>query len=296
MNFGFMLASPGTTQSGRRPIPIESLRGKWTFDLKLDGCRAQFTDDHHLINRNGDDITHLFPEIAQLHLPRGAWLDGEIVTDGGFRTVAQRLKARGHIQILALAEAKPCQFMAFDLLQRGVGDGRVRDMTHEQYAVRRAYLNRMDVRTTPFSEDPAFYDQVIKLGLEGVVAKSNTSVYTAGRSRSWLKYKAKYHLTCLAVGINPGSGHREDFGALRLALLTTDGNERSVGTVGTGFDLTERNGLENLLTEGAVPVEIECVNVSRETGHLRFPVFVGLRPDLSAADCILDQLRHIPKY
>jgi bifunctional non-homologous end joining protein LigD len=147
-------------------------------------------------------------------------------------------------------------------------------------------------------------------GLEGVMAKRIDSRYSEGRrTRDWLKLKTQGRQEFVICGWTRGEGRRSAaFGSLVLA--TYEGKDlRWVGNCGTGF--TERT-IEELLARlrplvrdtsplAVVPkmpkvrkgdvtwVEPELVCEVRfaewtHDGHLRAPVFQGLRDDKSARE------------
>ena len=301
-----MLASPSTGTANRRAIDIESLAGTHTFDVKLDGLRAiAYYDGERLclVNRSGVDITAQFPEIE----PFGGLpfiLDGEIVADDDtFQTAATRGKLTRIPQIRAAAVASPCKFIAFDLLA-WAGESLV---DHKiEYSDRRAslegVLHRTQTKGTRFglsvtSDSPLFLQQVAQMGMEGVIAKRKTSRYTpGGRNGDWIKFKNLHRITAIAIGYEAGTGARSHFGAMRLALLDGEtGTPVDIGRVGTGFSEREITELKARLDAGEpIPVEIELLNVTQD-GALRFPVYVGVRSDLSVLDATLDQLATVPR-
>lgn len=296
-----MLARPSTSASNRRPASLEHLAstGEWMFDQKLDGLRATLYAESNqvkLVNRNGKDITHLFPEITRVKLPPIV-LDGEIVAnDGTFNTVATRGKQTSDFK--SKAKANPCHFVAFDLLSSGG-----QKITHLPFKVRRHLLRgvisrrRRLVRVVNYSMDGiAMWESVCKLGLEGLVAKRLNSPYMEGvRSDSWIKFKTMRSLTAIGVGYDLGQGQRSHFGALKLALIGDTGPV-PIGRVGTGFTHKQTWDIRDRLDAGE-PVLVEVQALNRTAGNeLRFPVFVGERTDLSLQDATIDQLDELPTY
>lgn len=294
-----MLASASTKTANRNGVDITSLAGTHTFDLKLDGLRAiAYWDGRvlQLLNRSGIDITVQFPEITGSDLGRTpVVLDGEIVADDGkFQTVATRGKLTKAPAIKLGAAGSPCRFVAFDLLSANA-----RSYVNEPYVERRARLDSFPLSgrfTTSFiSTSPNFLQQVAELGMEGVIAKRNASRYTpGGRNGDWIKFKNLHRITAIAVGYEPGTGARSHFGAMQLALLNGD-KIVPVGRVGTGFSDREIADLKARLDAGTpFAVEIEILNVTADSS-LRFPVYMGIRSDLSVLDCTLSQLETIPR-
>lgn len=291
-----MLASP----SG--DIPLDSLTGTHIFDVKLDGVRAQAfidTTGTVLLNRSGTERTHTYPELIA-SAPRtdvDVILDGEIVArTGKFEDIARRDKQSRPGDVARGIREIPVCFLAFDILHHGE-----QDLTRMPYRARRLLLESFMAEhsnthwgATIVSNDPSLLTHVASIGMEGIIAKRAESRYRAGRSKDWLKYKVTHRLTCIAVGYEPGEGSRQHFGAMYLAMVTPDGDVVSVGKVGTGFTTEDTWECKNLL-DTATPfvVEIEVANVTR-AGQLRFPVYKGIRSDLSVGDATSEQLGSLP--
>lgn len=298
-----MLASPSTGAGNRAPVSFEQLMstGDWVGDVKIDGIRAfAFYDGDaavRLVNRNAVDITRKFPELQPptrwAFGREPLWLDGEIVCDSGsFEQTLTRDKQETTRAISALAEQHPASFVAFDLPA----------LAQRPFTERRAQLElvgRMFGGTrygvTVTSREVDFLQATRSLGLEGVIVKRAASRYQFGkRSRDWVKFKNLHRVSCLVAGYAPGTGSRSDFGAMMLALVGEHGDIVSCGRVGTGFRGDEIADLKARLDAAEVlVVEIECLNVT-PGGQLRFPVYKGVRTDLSPLDCTVAQLRALP--
>src|SRR5262249_44038805 len=71
-------------------------------------------------------------------------------------------------------------------------------------------------------------------GMEGVLAKDQSSRYVAGRSKSWLKAKTRQQQGVVVGGFTQPTGSRSHFGALLLGAYK---GSRLIyaGKVGTGF-------------------------------------------------------------
>src|SRR5256886_10632253 len=166
----------------------------WLFELKLDGYRvraARQAGEARLVTRNGHDIAPAFPEIARAlaALPyEGLIVDGELVVpDEAGRPSFQRLQNRAKVSraldVRRGAVESPAVLYVFDVLAFGGYD--VRPLPLER---RKALLEQIVPRVGPikylshFAKDgEALYEQVVKLGLEGIVAKKADSTYRAGR-------------------------------------------------------------------------------------------------------------------
>lgn len=301
------LGEPMLADSGR-PEALEGLSGTHVFDEKLDGIRALVAWDGaevRIRNRNGADITSRYPEIELAALDaRGPMiLDGEVMAlDGKFESIAWRDKQKG-----GGAHKVPAKFVAFDVLHHPMQG----DVRHLTYAERRLLLNDLHAanpgafQITTASASPSFFDHIKDMGGEGVIAKRLTGRYSRGRSSDWLKVKAIYSVTCVAVGYDPGNGSREALGALRLAVFEPgDGGYavHSLGRVGSGFSPTTALEMRDLIDAATVPplrisnlpvVEVECLGVT-SNGVLRQPVYKGIRTDLEWTSALRSQLTSIP--
>ena len=300
-----MLAAPSTGTGSRRAIDLSTLmRGTHLFDLKLDGLRAILYWDGttlRIVNRSGVDITRKFPDIESLAPDFGAFpliLDGEIVcTDGLFNSVATRGKQEKPHAIADAVRRLPARFIAFDVLWIDTAS-----VAHQPYFDRRMMLDGLAVlwgtsfTASMMSTDGlSLWRAVQELGLEGIIAKDRNAPYMEGkRSPAWLKFKTVRRITCVMTGYEPGTGARAHFGAGFLALIGPAGPV-PVGKVGTGFTESEIQHLKCQLDAGTpVLVEIEALNLG-SGGQLRFPVYKGVRTDLSYADATLDQLDSLPR-
>lgn len=299
-----MLASPSKeiTADVEQAIDTLTRKGGWLFELKWDGlrCIAHVVSPGQvrLINRTGHDITGQFPEVAEQLGTLGCdvVLDGELVAYGpdgrpDFQAIAKRGKTTNARSVLRLVQSTPADFMAFDLLYR---DGA--DLRGNSYQTRRLLLEQLvlppqRVRLTPATDNgKLLWEFCDTHGLEGLIAKRTTSLYSAGRSGSWVKLKKTARVTCVVTGYTPGTGWAEgSVGALTLGLY--DGDELvDVGRVGTGFSASDRKDLAFALDAGVqLLAEVEYANVTHDR-QLRFPSFKGLRTDVDPADCTVEQL------
>ena len=300
-----MLASPPKKER------VEQLAGTHAFDLKLDGIRAIVYWDGSackILNRSMRDITHRFPEVEASITTAGfatpMIFDGEMVAaSGSFQDTARRDKQTKPEDVVRVMKEIPVCFVAFDLLWEASGD-----LRHQPFKLRRELLELAWVtyglkthpvlRTSVLSLDPGYFETVKSAGLEGVIAKRLNSSYRTGRFSDWIKFKTVRTITAIGIGYEAGTGARAHFGAMFLALLDTNANPAAfveIGRVGTGFTASEIAMLKDEMDQGRpVIVEIEALNRSKD-GKLRFPVYKGIRTDLSYVDATLAQLNDLPE-
>jgi bifunctional non-homologous end joining protein LigD len=291
----------------------------YIFELKWDGIRALISYEDgkvKLHTRNHNDITVQFPELLdgeKSFRATNAVFDAEIVSLDAhgkpmFKKVINRMQARGETNIAKQTKTNPVFCYVFDCLYL---DGR--PLINEPLRKRKEYLKdaiRFDTayRVSEIVEDGnALFEAAREHGLEGIMAKKIDSKYFPGRrSDCWIKVKVRSGSEVFVIGFTQGKGDRgQTFGALHIAEKQGD-QLHYRGKVGTGFDdatmkeiakeLKKVKVLKSITVIGELldkktstwlePVVIAEVNYSRITpdNMFREPVFVRLRPDLSAAE------------
>lgn len=280
----------------------------WSFEVKWDGFRVLVESDEtgiRLRSRGGHDLSASFPELADLPVPEGCVVDGEIVVLDGdgipdFGALQTRHGASG-AAARRRAIAAPATIVAFDVLH-----AHGRPVLDRPLESRRELLVEMAPPPMQISEPVggqgiALFEAVADRGLEGIVAKRSGSPYRPGRrSPDWRKIAHRLRIRALVGGYTPGEGARSGtFGALQLGLR--DGERlRYIGAVGTGFDEASLRAigeaLEDLgrgdspfLADPAVPdatMFVEPVLVAlveakgwTRAGRLRAASFIGFTDD-----------------
>src|SRR5438445_313295 len=313
-------AEPMLAETRERPFR----KAGWLFGLKLDGYRVRAARDGgeaQLITRHGHDIAETFPEIARAlaALPYDdVILDGELVVpDDAGRPSFQRLQNRARVSraldVRRAAVETPALLYAFDLLAFAGYD--LRPLPLER---RKAVLERIVPPVGPIkylehfaTEGEALYDQVVKLGLEGIVAKKADAPYRSGRSPNWLKIRADRTDDFVVVGFTRPKGSRSGFGALDLGAYR-DGKLVYAGRVGSGFTAAQLKEVSAVLERGVRPTPAFTGPVPQDPGHtwveptlvvevrykewtdeglLRQPVFLRFRDDKKPEDCVIDRAR-----
>jgi len=292
-------------------------RKGWIYELKYDGYRmiaAKEDGAGVLITRNGNDATATFPEIvrALAALPYARIvLDGEIVVpDETGRPSFQRLQRRGRltraIEVRRAAVELPATLYAFDLLAFEDHDLRSLPLTKRKELLQRVLPRAGALRYADHIEElgEAFFEQVERMGLEGMVAKKADSRYTGGRSANWIKVRTERTDDFVVVGYTAPQGTRTGFGALHLGAYD-DGKLVYTGRVGTGFTAKQirevhaqlealrraspraegaPSGREHTWVEPELVVEVRYKEWT-DDGLLRQPVFVRFRDDKPPTDC-----------
>jgi DNA ligase-1 len=185
-------------------------------DTKLDGIRIQVHRDGEdvvVATRSLDDITHRLPEVVTLarSLPATRFvLDGEAIAldDDGrprpFQETASRTAMDAGVEVTAYF---------FDLLHLEGRD--LLDSPGTERAEALAGLVPEESRVPRVvTADPdqvqAFTDRALAAGHEGVVVKSLSAPYAAGRrGAGWVKVKPVLTLDLVVLAVEWGSGRRQ---------------------------------------------------------------------------------------
>ena len=284
----------------------------WIYEIKYDGYRILTFINGKTVNlysRNGidwtDKLNSLVKVLKTLKLPSGVY-DGELVMndDKGIPNFGLLQKA--------FEENHTDQTMLylFDLpFYAGM------NLTKVPLVMRKMVLGNLlsqtDSSRVKLSEHfdlpgKNLLDSACKLGLEGIIAKQSKSVYTFGRSSTWLKLKCINRQEFIVVGYTKPLAGRQYLGALVLGIYD-DGKLVHVGNVGSGFtgkDLlklktqldmiqSDKSFIQNpekVLNIGhwVKPELVIEVSFSEWTaeGKLRQPVYKGIRLDKKPADIV----------
>ena len=191
-------------------------------EWKLDGARIQVHrsgTDVAVYTRSLDEITARVPEVveAALALPVTAVvLDGEAIAlkpDGRpqpFQVTASRVGSRG--DAAALRAATPLSPVLFDLLHLDGTD--LLDAPGSERAAALAKVAPEAVRVPravagTVAEASAAFAAALDRGHEGVVVKSLSTPYEAGRrGAGWLKVKPRHTLDLVVLAVERGHGRR----------------------------------------------------------------------------------------
>ncbi|CRZ15302.1 ATP-dependent DNA ligase [Mycolicibacterium neworleansense] len=197
---------------------LERLGGTAILEAKLDGARVQIHRkgaEVSVFTRSLDDVTHRLPEVVEATLALTAT---DLIADA--EAIALRPDNRPHpFQITAARFGRktpnglqPLSVFFFDLLHV---DGRdLLDLPTEQRLAALDALVPRDQRvdrvvTTDATVAQQFLDRTLAAGHEGVMAKSPTAPYEAGRrGAGWLKVKPVHTLDLVVLAVERGSGRR----------------------------------------------------------------------------------------
>ncbi len=288
----------------------------WIFETKWDGFRSVCfikNGKARFVSRNQIEMTPQYPELANIAKQidaKEAILDGEIVAldEHGmprFQLLQPRVGRKSGID--ALRGAAQIVYFVFDLLYV---DGY--DLTQCTVVERKAKLAEI-LRPSNFiklsehvaGEGKAFFREIEKFHLEGMMAKRAASKYVPKRSSDWLKIKTVMRSEVVIGGYTQPRGTRSHFGSLVCGLYRA-GDLHYVAHVGGGFNERTLASIYKLIqplktdkspfvdapktnepVQWLKPKLVAEVKFSEWTAEhrLRHPVFVGLREDKKPTDC-----------
>jgi DNA ligase-1 len=202
---------------------LQKLGGEGVFEAKLDGARVQIHrtgDEVTVYTRSLDDVTARLPEVveATLALPvRELIADAEAIAlrpDGRpqpFQVTASRFGRS--VDVAAARAAQPLSVFYFDILHRDGVDlldapTSERAAALDQIAPPQSRVDRLVTSDPVAAAD--FLDATLAAGHEGVMAKSLSAPYEAGRrGAGWLKVKPVHTLDLVVLAVEWGSGRRQ---------------------------------------------------------------------------------------
>ncbi|MGQ2984999.1 DNA ligase D [Flavobacterium sp.] len=295
----------------------------WSYEVKWDGYRAlAYVNDGavEITSRNNKPFTEKYYPIvsAMAKLGINAVLDGEILV------VNKDGKANfGALQNWRSEADGDLVYYAFDLLWYDGKDVMALPLSERQ-ALLKEILPATDDRIRMSQVFTAggldFYEAAQKMGLEGIMAKKLTSVYSPdSRSRDWLKIKVNQRQEVVIGGFTKNEGTNKLFSSLLLGVHN-NGKLEYVGKVGTGFTAkAQREMMEQFapLITSAMPFtyepdinkpsrfrpnppkavatwlkpklvcEVSFTEITSD-GVFRHPSFEGMRADKKAIDVVLE--------
>jgi bifunctional non-homologous end joining protein LigD len=290
---------------------------KWVFELKYDGYRllAEKRDGAvTLYSRAGHDFTVTFPDVAEAAaaLPFANFiLDAEVVINDArgipsFALLQKRGRITKRLEAERAALELPSIVYAFDLLALEGYDLRALPLVDRKSVLRAMLPTVGQLRYSEHfaTQGEALFEQAERLGLEGVVGKRAASPYVGKRSADWVKVNAAKSDDFVVVGYLRVKGGGSGLGALLLGQYR-GGELTYAGRAGSGFSSRDLRDFDELLAalppaeppagapeeRGAVWVAggpVVQVKFKQRTadGVLRQPVFMRLREDKAAAECV----------
>jgi DNA ligase-1 len=194
-----------------------------SIEWKLDGARIQVHKDGDRIaiyTRSLNDVTKAVPEVCEavLALPaRDLILDGEVIAlDKEERPLPFQITMRRfgrRLDVESLQAELPVVPFFFDILRADGEDLLDRPFSERLTRLEAVIPDRMRVPriiTSDVELATRFQTEALDRGHEGLMAKSLSAPYAAGRRGSaWLKVKTARTLDLVVIGVEWGSGRRK---------------------------------------------------------------------------------------
>jgi len=279
----------------------------WIYEAKYDGYRAIAKIDKQkveMLSRNGHSFNQKYaPLVKELET-----ISEEVVLDG--EVVIEDTKGISNFQMLQNFDTTrkgELKFYVFDILFLNG-----HQLTGLPLAQRKelldAFFEKYTFKNILKSEavtgkGEKLYKKLSAKGYEGIIAKEADSLYFPGkRSESWLKIKTSMMQEAVICGFTPPQNSRKHFGSLILGLYE-DSKLKYIGNCGTGFTDASLKELHEELEKNITAKSpfAEKINNTRlrgkptwvkpklvcnvkfqgwtQEGHMRIPVFMGLRDD-----------------
>ena len=289
---------------------------EWIFETKWDGFRSVCfvkKGKSRFVSRNQIDMTPQYPEltaVAKQIDAKEAILDGEIVAldkDGmpRFQLLQPRVGRKSGIE--ALRGQGHIVYYVFDLLYLDGYDLMPCPLVERKQVLEKILRPASFIKLSEHIEGDgeAFFKQIEKFHLEGMLAKRATSPYVQKRTRDWLKVKTIQRSEVVIGGYTEPRGSRAHFGALVVGLYR--GHDlHYVAHVGGGFNQRGLDEIYKLMqplktkaspfvdapktnepVQWLKPKLVAEVKFSEWTAdrRLRHPVFIGLREDKKPEEC-----------
>ena len=270
--------------------------GSAAFEWKLDGARVQVHkagDEVRIFTRNRNDVTASAPEIVDAVRPVRVdelMLDGEAIAlqaNGAPQPFQVTMRRFGRtLDVPAMQASLPLSVFFFDCLRYGADTLTDAPASERFDAVSRALpaqllVPRLVTGDAAAAED--FYDDALRRGHEGVMAKSLTSPYEPGRrAASWLKIKRLHTLDLVVLAAEWGSGRRKGW----LSNLHLGARDEATG----GFAMLGKTFKG--MTDEMLAWQTQAL-LEREIGRDEWTVHV--RPEL-VVEIAFNDLQASPRY
>lgn len=210
----------------------------WVFEVKWDGYRAlSFINNGkvELLSRNNKSFDEKFYPVRKelLKWKINAVIDGEILVlnDNGISNF-------GNLQNWRSEADGELVYYIFDLLWYN-GKSLMNLPLSERQSVMEAVLpvdgDRIRISQVFSSSGIEFFEAAEKMGLEGIIAKQASSVYSPNiRTKAWLKVKVSQRQEVVIGGFTKNADTAKQFSSLLLGVYE-NGILQYAGKVGTGF-------------------------------------------------------------
>ena len=307
--------------------PFDS--NEWLFEIKWDGYRAiaEIQKDSALLySRNDLNFNSQFPEIVESlkKMQITAVLDGELVVldeqgRSQFQHLQQYFKYKKGILVYYVFDIlyfEGYELLGLPLITRKkllnqILSANPGNTTYNSTgSITGSSIKNIKISDHIEKEGIAFFNEAVKNGLEGIMAKKSDSLYIPGsRSSKWLKIKVKMRQEVVIAGYTEPGGSRNKIGSI-ITGVYDKGVLVFTGQAGSGFDEKELENLYNFFQKlktdicpfKTVPntttaahwikpqlvAEVEFAEWT-DKNVMRHPVFIGLRTDKDFLDVKIEK-------
>ena len=278
---------------------------EYLFEIKFDGTRTLiYTDPNNIriTNKRGAFLNDTYPELLGIKnmVKTKCIFDGEIILmrDGypSFKKLQERALLKNPSKIKYMKEHFPVTFICYDILYEG------KDLTKLTLLERKKILSKYKdndffVKTTyVLKEGISLYEEIKKIGLEGIVAKRIDSKYHVNtRSKEWIKIKnwldEEFYICGYKEADNKGSLASIILGTLKdnkyyyVGRVTIGKNNPEFKTIKKLKSKTKsylidfsHKDEEYIFVKPVLRCTVEFLEKTR-LGKLRQPIYKGLRLD-----------------
>lgn len=284
----------------------------YIFELKLDGIRCiAYLDNDKVVLRNkrNKDVTLTYPELKEIFkcAKKRCILDGELVSldkngKPDFFALQKRSLMTDQLRIDLSAKRNPVQFVAYDILY--IDHCQITDMPlmdrKKELSKNIAEGYGLSISRYIEKEGRAFFELAKSQDLEGVVAKKKEGLYYIGkRTREWVKIKVMQDEDLIVCGYKTN-----DNGGIKDLILGIYDDSVLIarGSVSLGISKEDEKTIleyaqKNSVNRSWFPkkqnvhwLKLGLVGTAHymhqtENGHMRQPVWKGLRDDKTPKDC-----------
>lgn len=243
-------------------VEIIDVIGRCAVEPKIDGLRTQLhlkrDGEVRLYSRGMENVTDMYPDVLLAIKQELSWadeiiLDGEAIgfdpKTGKFLPFQETTQRKRKYDIDQFSKNIPLRLVVFDALyQNGVS------LIDKPYVERRKIVEKLkgpiivpaDMQIlSEASEVEDYFQECMKKGLEGIMAKKLDGGYQAGaRGWNWIKLKGSYTeklndtVDAVVMGMDFGQGKRNSFGVGAFLVGVFDAKTdtfKTVSKIGTGL-------------------------------------------------------------
>ena len=210
----------------------------WIYEIKWDGYRAIAMINKgkvELISRNNKSFNEKFYPVvdALKKWDIDAIIDGEVVVlnENGISNF-------GALQNWRSEADGDLLYYVFDIMWLNGYSLKQLPLTRRKEILKETLPEEKIIRLSESFNATAseFLESVSKLGMEGIIAKKEDSVYREGdRTREWLKIKANKRHEVVIGGFTQNEGSAKTFSSLLVGTFD-NGRLDYMGKIGTGFN------------------------------------------------------------